>query len=166
MPYLRPDEVLSRFATFARRDVRDSLDDEEVAFMRGQVGSMASTLDFLAGELRGMKPALDRQETVLLDALDGVESTLVDGAINDEAVLDAVATARSRITDAPAAETPETLRARETALLDACETVLCAIDDEDLDEADIRSLRRPLYGFLDTRLDAQLHLLGREVTDE
>ena len=166
MPYLRPDEVLSRFATFARRDVRDSLDDEEVAFMRGQIGSMASTLDFLAGELRNMKPALDRQEAVLLDAIDDVESALVDENMNDGIVLDAVATARSRIADAPAAETPKTLRARETALLDACETVLRAIDDHDLAEADARSLRRPLYGFLDARLDAQLHLLGREVTDE
>lgn len=165
MPYLRPDEVLTRFAAFARRDVREALTDDEVSFMRGQVGSMASTLDFLAGELQGMNPALDRQEAALLDALDAVESTLEDGAVDDEAVLDAVAAARTQIADAPVAETPATLRERETALLEACETVLDAVDDCDLDD-DARSLRQPLYGFLDTRLDAQLRLLGREVADE
>ena len=168
MPYLQPGEVLSRFASFARHDVRSALSAEadESAFMRGQVGSMASTLDFLAGELRGMKPALDRQEAALFDAFDAVETRLQDGDVcGERAVSEALTEARTTIVDAPLAETPESLRERETALLTACETVLAAIDDLNaVDEA--RELRRPLYGFLDTRLDAQFRLLGREGTDE
>lgn len=157
MPYLQPDEVLSRFSSFARNDVRDAIPEE--AFARGQVGSMASTLQFISGELAGMEPALDEQERTLREALADVEASL-----DDDAVATAVEGARTRLDDAPEPNTPERLRRREEAMLEGCEAVLSAVDDCESGRA--RELREPLYAFLDSRVAAQLRLLGREESDE
>jgi len=45
MPHLNPERVLERFSTFLQEDVRAEIDDE---FIDGQVGSMSSTLSYLA----------------------------------------------------------------------------------------------------------------------
>lgn len=191
MPYLRPDDVLSRFADFARDDVREALPAEE-AFVRAQVGSAASTLEFVAGELAGASPALDDQEAEFLGVLDDVEAELDvdttarrpedapagrpengpavrsggydrsagDHTVDDHAVASAVVSARERIAAAPVADSPTNTRARERELLEACEDVFAAVDDLPAERA--RRLRRPLYRFLQARVEAQLHLLGRE----
>lgn len=172
MPYLQPDEVLSRFAEFSRHDVRAALPDGE-SFVHAQVGSMASTLDFLSGELAGASPALDRQEEALREALDDVEAELgapddteaVHGAPDVErAVEGALNDARRRLAAAPNADTPTGIREREDELLAACDDVLDAIDG--VPEPRDRKLRRPLYGFLDARVATQLRLLGRHAGED
>lgn len=156
MPYLRHDDVLSRFSQFLREDVREGLPEEE-EFLRGQVGSMASTMRFLTGELAGKAHALGAQETELIAALDELEAELESG---EEDVEDAIAEARARLSDAPVPDSPETTRACEDAITTACEDVLSAVDELPADRA--RTLRRPLYEFLETRVESQLRMLGRE----
>jgi hypothetical protein len=152
MPYLEPEQVLREFSRYTIEEVRPALADDE-EFMRGQVGSMASTLRFLAGELEGMDAAVDGQRESLLDALDRAES-----AVEDDAVLETLRDARSRVEAAD-----DDARDAERVLLAAAEDALSAVDD--LDEEAAREARRPLYDFLDTRLEAQLGLLGRRPDD-
>jgi hypothetical protein len=150
MPYLAPEEVLERFSRFTLSTVRPAIPDDE-EFVRGQTGSMASTLRFLAGELEGREEAVAAQERTLRDALDEVAAT-----VDDEGVVTAVEAARDRI-DEPA----QRVRERETRLLEAAEDVLAAVDAE-LDGEAAQVARQPLYGFLDDRVAAQLRMLGGE----
>lgn len=71
MPYLSPADVLRRFSRFALSKVRPSVPEDE-RFVRGQVGSMASTLRFLAGELEGRQRSVAEQERALREALDAL----------------------------------------------------------------------------------------------
>lgn len=154
MPYLRPEDLLRRFSRFTREEVRPAVREDE-RFVRAQVGSMASTLRFLSGELAGMEEAVDAQHAALADALETAGGRLddVDGG---DAVEDAIAEARESL-----ASPPDDVRDHEAALLSACNRALDAIDG-DLDGRAARRVREPLYGFLDTRLDRQLGMLGRD----
>lgn len=152
MPYLSPADVLRRFSRFTLSTVRPAVSDDE-AFVRGQVGSMASTLRFLAGELEGRERAVAEQERALREALREVADVVED----DGPVAATAVGARERL-DAAGDDT--TAHEREQALLAAADDVLACIDGT-LDDEAARAARRPLYGFLDTRLEAQLRMLGR-----
>lgn len=152
MPYLEPEDVLREFSRYALEDVRPALREDE-QFMRGQVGSMASTLRFLAGELEGMDDAVDRQREALASALAEAERR-----VDDRSVAAAVADARDRVENAG-----HDARETERVLLDAADDALAAIDDLEPDDA--RRARSPVYDFLDVRLETQLQLLGRRADD-
>lgn len=148
MPYLEPERVLAEFARFAVEDVRPALRDDE-AFVRGQVGSMASTLRFLATELAEADDAVAAQRASLLSALADAEA-----AVDDPTVRETLAEARRGVEEA--AGRP---REVERRLLSAADEALAAVDA--LDGPAARRARAPLYRFLVDRVDAQLGLLGR-----
>ena len=148
MPYLHPERILEEFSSYAVEAVRPAIPADE-AFMRGQVGSMASTMRFLAAELAGVDDAVADQRASLLSALADAE-----GAVDDPAVRETLADARRRV-----AESAGRPREVERVLLSAADEALGAVDS--LDEPAAREARAPLYRFLDDRLDAQLGLLGR-----
>lgn len=148
MPYLEPASVLREFSGFAATEIRPALADDE-EFMRGQVGSMASTLRFLADEIEGFDAAVGAQRASLLDAL---EESLA--AVDDPEVEATLSSARDRVRAADGRP-----REVERTLLEAAEDALEAVDA--LDERDAAAARAPLYEFLDARLAAQLELLGR-----
>jgi hypothetical protein len=151
MPYLEPEHVLRELSSYAAREIRPAIAEDE-AFMRGQVGSMASTLRFLAGELEGMDSAVAAQRASLLDALEEAAAVADDPAAGELADL--------RETVESADGDP---RAVEATVLGAAEEALALVDD--LDESVAREARDPLYAFLDDRLSAQLRLLGRPAGD-
>ena len=150
MPYLRPETVLEEFSGFTLSTVRPAIRANE-EFVRGQTGSMASTLRFLADELEAREAMVDEQEGALREALDGVRERTADTP-----VAEAVEAAVADLDDAPGG-----VREREGALLEATEDVLAAIDAH-LDGETARQARRPVYEFLDTRIGGQLRMLGRE----
>jgi len=150
MPYLKPEETMRGFSEFVLKEVRPRIEDE---FVRAQLGSMSSTLRFVSGEIQGMDEAVEAQRQTLVASLDGVE-TAVDES--EEEVLESVEEARERVDDAADAGTREL----EEALLAACEDVLQTIDDE-LDGDNAKRARRPLYDFLDVRVESQLRMCGR-----
>jgi signal recognition particle GTPase len=154
MPYLDPELILDRFAVFTREEVRPAVADDE--FVHAQVGSMASTLQFLAGEVGGREAAVRTQRRALRESLDDLESVLVRADIEAMAVRTAIAAARS---DADAAE--GSIRDVEEMLLTAANDVLATIDEE-LEAEQAVIARQPLYDFLHARVDQQLRLLGRE----
>lgn len=151
MPYLDPSRVLARFSSFAREEIRPEIDDE---FTRGQIGSMSSTMRFLANELSGQRAALTRQREALLDALDELEETLDRTEL--EPIVDTVSSARTRVKDVD-----EGTDELESALLSASNDVLAEID-RNLEGETARRARRPLYDFLDVRVQSQLEMLGRD----
>ena len=148
MPYLEPERILEAFSRYAVGSVRPAIPDDE-AFMQGQVGSMASTMRFLAAEVAGADEAVAAQRASLLSALDDAV-----GTVDDPAVRETLADARRR-----AAESAGRPRAVEQVLLSAADEALEAVDA--LEGPAAREARAPLYRFLDDRLDAQLGLLGR-----
>lgn len=148
MPYLEPDEVIRRFSTYALEEIRPALREDE-EYMRGQVGSMASTLRFLASELDGLDAAVEAQRATLADALATARE-----AVEDPEVAAELADAGDRVAAAEADP-----RAAERTLLSAAADALAAVDE--LPAAEARRARQPLYAFLDERVEAQLRLLGR-----
>jgi hypothetical protein len=154
MPYLRPETVLEEFSGFTLSTVRPAIAEDE-EFVRGQTGSMASTLRFLADELEAREAMVDEQERALREALDVVTERTADTPAA-EAVEAAVA-------DVDAA--PDGVREREGVLLEAADDVLAAVDTH-LEGDAARRARRPVYDFLDTRTEGQLRMLGREPESE
>jgi hypothetical protein len=154
MPYLRPETVLEEFSGFTLSTVRPAIAEDE-EFVRGQTGSMASTLRFLASELEAREAMVDEQERALREALDVVTERTADTPAA-EAVEAAVA-------DVDAA--PDGVREREGVLLEAADDVLAAVDTH-LEGDAARRARRPVYDFLDTRTEGQLRMLGREPESE
>lgn len=152
MPYLEPEQVLREFSRYTLEEIRPAMKEDE-EFMRGQVGSMASTLRFLAGELDGVDDAVAAQRASLLDALADARD-----AVDDPEAQETLADARGRVADAEGRP-----REVEQTLLAAADDALDAVDA--LSEERARAAREPLYGFLDDRLDAQLGLLGRPTDD-
>lgn len=148
MPYLQPERVLEEFARFAVEDVRPALRDDET-FVRGQVGSMASTMRFLATELVEVDDAVATQRASLLAALADAEE-----AVDDPTAREALVEVHRRVEESSGSP-----RAVERLLLSAADEAFEAVDA--LDEPTARSARAPLYRFLDARIDAQLGLLGR-----
>lgn len=146
MPYLEPAAILREFSGFAATEVRPALAEDE-EFVRGQVGSMASTLRFLADELEGFEAGVATQRSSLLDALSDSRTAIDDPAV--EATLRDVG---CRVRDADGRP-----REVERTLLEAADDALAAVDDLEAP----REARAPLYDFLDARLEAQLQLLGR-----
>lgn len=154
MPYLRPETVLEEFSGFTLSTVRPAIAEDE-EFVRGQAGSMASTLRFLAGELEAREAMVDEQERALHEALDVVAERTADTP-----AAAAVEAAVADIDDAPGR-----VREREKVLLKAADDVLAAVDTHLEGEA-ARRARRPVYDFLDTRTEGQLRMLGREPGEE
>lgn len=148
MPYLEPELVLDGFAQFAIEEVRPALKEDE-AFMRGQVGSMASTLRFLASELEGREDAVAAQRSALEESLAEARDAVADPSVR-EVLIDAL----DRVTGASGSP-----REVESLLLEVAEEVFETV--ESLDGPAAREARAPLYRFLDERLEAQLGLLGR-----
>jgi len=154
MPYLRPETVLEEFSGFTLSTVRPAIREDE-EFVRGQTGSMASTLRFLASELEAREAMVDEQERALREALDAVAETTADGSVG-ETVEEVVAA----LDDAP-----DGLVEREELLLGAADDVLAALDTH-LDGERAREARQPMYDFLDTRTEGQLRMLGRDQEGE
>lgn len=154
MPYLRPETVLEEFSGFTLSTVRPAIREDE-EFVRGQTGSMASTLRFLADELEAREAMVDEQERALREALDAVADTTAAAAVAE--VVDAA------VADLDGA--PGGVREREGALLEAADDVLAAVDATLEGEA-ARQARQPMYDFLDTRTAGQLRMLGREPESE
>ena len=154
MPYLDPELILDRFATFTREEVRPAVTDDE--FVYAQVGSMASTLQFLAGEVGGREAAVRTQRRALHESLDDLESVLKRADIESMAVWSAIETARNDI-DTAEGSTGDI----EETLLTAANDVLATIDKE-LEAERATIARQPMYDFLHARVDQQLRLLGRE----
>lgn len=157
MPYLDPSTVLERFSRFAITEVRPVLPDDE-EFVAGQVGSMASTLQFLSGELATNEAAVDRQKRALESAIDAVEAVFDDRELTAPPLREALQDAAETV------ESDGDVRTREAAVLEATDAVLAAIEGE-LTGEDARAARRPLYDVLDVRLDAQHAMLGRETSE-
>lgn len=152
MPYLDPSHVLREFSRYAASQIRPAVADDE-AFVRGQVGSMASTLRFLASELEGTDAAVATQRESLLQGLAAAQEP-----VEDPQVIDTLATASDLVSDADGSP-----REVEDVLLEAADDALTAVDE--LDDETAREARSPLYEFLETRLDAQLRVLGRPPDD-
>ena len=154
MPYLAPEHVLRQFATYLQEDVRDAIDDDH-KFVKAQVGSMSSSLSFLAMELDSLGEDLSTQQQALLDALDDAESEL--GTIEDPAsVAETITTSRERVQNTELADS----YAFERELTEAVTAVFESLDE--LPEDDARRVRKPLYSFLETRVTTQLEALGGE----
>lgn len=152
MPYLDPEHVLQQFAGYLQGDVRDAIDDDH-KFVKAQVGSMSSSLNFLARELDSMTADLETQRESLLDALDAVEETIED----DDKAADVEASiedARARIEDADTNDDYE----YERVLTDAATDVLETIDEMNPQEA--TRVREPLYAYINTRVRTQIEALG------
>lgn len=151
MPYLQPEHITREFSRFAIEEIRPAIDDDE-QFVEAQVGSMASTLRFLSGELQGMPEAVDAQHAAAREALAAAEDVLAEHEAT--AAREAVADAREQVAAAEGRS-----REVEAAVLEAVSDALAAVDDCDDEVA--RAARDPLYDFLDTRAESQLRLLGR-----
>lgn len=150
MPHLQPAQVIEQFASFLQEDVRAEIDDE---FVDGQVGSMSSTMRYLAAQLRQQSEITRRQRDSLLEALDTVERDC-----ESIAVADAASDARERIEASDADG-----KKLESLLVSACNDVLDEITAE-LEGDDARAARDPLYEFLRVRVEGQLQMLGRDAT--
>jgi hypothetical protein len=157
MPYLPPELILDRFSTFARDDVRPSIDGEGDEFLEAQVGSMSSTLSFLSKELEGMGDAVESQHEALLEALDGAEQVLNDVDAGGSDIRITLEETRERVSNAPRNDPDE----HEQVLVDASSELLEAVE-EDLDRETAQAIREPLYQFLQTRVESQLEMLGRD----
>lgn len=154
MPYVKPEEALTRISGFTREEIRPGI-AEDREFLRDQAGSMSSTLRFLAREIELREDVVDEQAATLEGSLAGASEELasIEGS---EPVEDAVADGLDRLN---ALETMDVYR-REQVSLDACNEVLAAIDDH-LEGAAARRVRRPVYEFIDTRFQLQRKILGR-----
>jgi hypothetical protein len=157
MPYLPPELILDRFSTFARDDVRSSINGEGDEFLEAQVGSMSSTLSFLSKELEGMGDAVESQHEALLEALDGAEQVLNDVDAGGSDIRITLEETRERVSNAPRNDSYE----HEQILVDASSELLEAVN-EDLDRETAQAIREPLYQFLQTRVESQLEMLGRD----
>lgn len=149
MPYLNPEHTLERFSEFALDEIRPAVDDD---FLQGQVGSMGSTLRFLSMEIAGKRGAVEQQKS-------GLEASLKKllERTNDDEIENIVEGEIDKIHSIPDQEPNKT----EELLLDISNNVLTAIDNE-LTEESAQTARRPMYEFLDTRVESQLEMLGRE----
>jgi chromosome segregation ATPase len=154
MPHLDPELILERFATFMRSEVRPAVSEED--FVHAQVGSMASTLQFLAGEVRERETAVETQKQELFECFDHLESMLDSEEVESARIRSELESAREEI---DAVEGPT--RDIEETILTAADDLLRAIDTE-LEPDRAETVREPLYEFLWTRVETQLHMLGRE----
>jgi hypothetical protein len=149
VPYLNPEDTLERFSEFALDEIRPAIDDD---FLQGQVGSMGSTLRFLSMEIAGKRGAVERQQKKLGESLDNVlEET------DNEEISAVVEDGKEKLNDISGQDTHKT----EELLLDISNNVLTAIEEE-LTEESAQTARRPMYEFMDARVEAQLEMLGRE----
>jgi hypothetical protein len=154
MPYLKPEDALARISGFTRDELRPGI-AEDREFLRDQAGSMSSTLRFLAREI-------EMREDVVQEQAETLEASLIM-ARKELADIDGADAVRAAVDDALAVvqslETLDTYEC-ERAILNACNDVLAVIQS-DLMGDDARRVRRPLYDFIDTRLQLQLEILGQ-----
>jgi hypothetical protein len=154
MPYLEPEHVLRQFAGYLQDDVRDAIEDEH-KFVEAQVGSMSSSLNFLARELDSLNEDLAAQRRALLEALDDVEAALEQEG-GSPTIERAIETARDSVRNAD----PSNGYEYERVLTGAATDVLNSL--EDLDDQSAAPVRRPLYSYMNARVKTQLEALGAE----
>lgn len=154
MPYLEPEHVLRQFSGYLQGDVREAIGDEH-KFVEAQVGSMSSSLNFLARELDSLNEDLATQRRALLDALDEVESALEQEG-GSPSVEREIEMARETVRDAETADEYEYERVLTGAATDVLETL------ETLEDQRAASVRAPLYSYMNTRVRTQLEALGAE----
>jgi len=159
MPYLDPVGFLDQTDDFLRGDVRSAIPEAE-GYVRAQVGSMASSISFLARELAAMHPALVEQEAAFTEALADIEAEIADWDDADP-VETALGDARARLEEAPDPGSPATIKEREDALLAALDDLLAVADSLPPDRA--RTVRAHLYTVLTTRVDSQLAMLNGDI---
>lgn len=151
MPHTDPELLLERFSGFLYSDVRSAIGEDQL--LHAQLGSLSSTLGFLAKELEHYGSDIETQRAAFERALDQMDD-LVD---NEQAVASAITDARSRINDVPEYE----LREEERTILAEVSRLLETIEDEcPADRGG--ELRAPLYAFMKERTDTRLETLGRE----
>jgi hypothetical protein len=146
MHHLEPSHVLKEFSTFAITEIRPALPADE-PFLHGQVGSMASTLRFLARELEGLEAAVADQRSSLIEALETAAAR-----IDDEETTDGLHDLRHTVASADGPP-----RALEETLLKVADEALALVDG--LGDPAAREARAPLYEFLDERVAIQLAVL-------
>lgn len=155
MLYLDPEDVLERLSKFAIEEVRPAIRDDE-RFVKAQVGSMASTLRFLSGELAALERSMGRQEQSFREALADVDARIDKQDRDLERIRNAISDSRAELA------TAENSLEREEIILEDADDILSLIDANVDDHATACTLREPFYGFLDTRVNAQLQMLGRD----
>lgn len=157
MTYVSPSVVLERLSEFSSGTIVEAIGEEstteESTFVRAQVGSMSSTLGFLAREVEHRDESVRRQRRALLDALDDLEEFADDGAgtfVADRR--DAVEAVE------PTLGNLEDVRA---VLRETLGELQHAVDDGTFGE-DTPAARTVLYDLFETRVESQLRVLGRE----
>jgi len=151
MPYVPPSVVLRRLSEFTADTVVGAI-GEESTFVRAQVGSMSSTLGFLAHEVERRDEAVLEQRRATLEALKTLES--LEGDAVEAFVVDQRKAIES--TD-PALGNTEAVR---SSLREVLEAIRAAVEDDRFD--DTAAARAVLYDLFETRVDSQLRMLGRE----
>jgi hypothetical protein len=152
MTYVPPSVVLERLSEFTAETVVDAI-GQESAFVRAQVGSMSSTLGFLAREVERRDEAVLEQRRATLEALrtlEGLDADAVEAFVADQ---------RETIesTD-PALGNTEPVR---RSLREVLEAIRAAVEDGRFGD-DTPEARAVLYDLFETRVDSQLRVLGRE----
>jgi hypothetical protein len=151
MPYVPPSTVLGRLSEFTADTVVDAI-GEESTFVRAQVGSMSSTLGFLAREVEHRDESILERRRALLDALDELEG--VGGAAADAFVADQ----RERVEAVePVIGNADDV---ETAVRETLGELQRAVDDGTFG-AETPEARARLYDLFEHRVESQLHVLGR-----
>ncbi len=151
MPYVPPSTVLGRLSEFTADTVVDAI-GEESTFVRAQVGSMSSTLGFLAREVEHRDESILERRRALLDALDELEG--VGGAAADAFVADQ----RERVEAVePVIGNADDV---ETAVRETLGELQRAVDDGTFG-AETPEARARLYELFEHRVESQLHVLGR-----
>jgi hypothetical protein len=152
MEYIRPETVLDRFSTYLREEIRAELDDD---FQEAQVGSISSTLDLMAAEIGGSGHSNHAKRQRFFDCLDELEDRLdeIDGGTTGvQSEIDVV---RSSINESMT----DSRFHFDDRISQSCAILLTAIDDELAGEA-AKSLRRPMYEFLQYCVDGHREMLG------
>lgn len=152
MPYLPPSVVLGRVSEFTADTLVESV-GQESEFMRAQVGSMSSTLGFLARETAHRDEAILERRTALLDALDELESL-------GRGPADSFVTAQREAIEAVEPTMGNTDEV-ESTVRESLGALQRAVTDGTFDP-DTPTARGILYDLFETRVESQLRVLGRD----
>lgn len=152
MTYIAPSVVLGRLSEFTSDTVVEAI-GEESSFVRAQVGSMSSTLGFLSREVEHREEAVLEQRRRLLEAFENLEH------LGDEDASSFVAEKREAIESIdPIIGKTDDIRTKSR---DTLGELRQAIEEGTFGE-DTPEARTILYDLFETRIENQLHMLGRE----
>jgi hypothetical protein len=150
MPHTDPELLLERFSGFLYRDVRSTIEEDQL--LHAQLGSLSSTLRLLAKELEHYGSDIETQRVAFERALERVD----DRVDTDQTIASAIDDARNRLDAVPEYE----LREKERTILAEASRLLETIEDECCADR-AGELRAPLYAFVKERTATQLETLGR-----